>query len=80
MSCCPYNITFFAGVTTTTISYPAAFKSAFGQKPRATVYYWDETAQNYYTNNDIPGSQVKFDGDAVIIDHGGPASGYVKIS
>lgn len=80
MGCCLSTIVPFTNVTTTTIGYSAPFAAKYGSTPRATVYYWDESTKNFYTNNDIPASLVNFDGAEIFIDHGGPASGYVKIS
>lgn len=80
MPCCPSSITFFADVETTTIPYPDLFKTEFGLKPRVDVYYFDEELGEFYNTNGVPSSEVKFDGSNININHGGPASGYVKIS
>lgn len=79
MACCPSTIVFFSDVLTTLIAYPDTLKAVYGAKPRVDVYYFDTDAGEFYTLNDFPGSQVIFDG-SIKIDHGGLASGYVKIS
>ncbi len=80
MACCPSSLTFFADALTTVILYPEAFKMLYGAKPRVNVYYYDIITHDFYTLNDFPGSQVIFNGSEIEIDHGGLASGYVKIS
>ena len=80
MACCPYDIISFADKLTTSIAYPDTLKAIFGQKPRVSVYYWDADVGEFYTLNDFPTSSVIFTGSSIEIDHGGLASGYVKIS
>lgn len=82
MACCPSNILFFTDVLSTTIGYSTVLKTAFGARPRVDVYYYDEDVGEFYTDNGTPasGTLIKFAADTITIDHGGLASGYVKIS
>lgn len=82
MPCCAPFIQMFVDVATTTILYSSTMSAAFGVQPRVDIYYFDPDLNEYYTDNGTPGSgtAVKFDGASVFIDHGGPASGYVKLS
>lgn len=69
MTCCPENITSFAGVSSTYVSYS-------GQRPTVTVLYYNAgqwTAAGVATGIRITDTQV-------IVDHGGPATGIIKLS
>lgn len=78
MSCCNPTIIPFFNTPTTTVAYGPAMQSQYGQAPNVTVSYWDGTqfvAAGIMT-------QVKFDTFPVTqidIDHGGIASGLIKI-
>lgn len=80
MACCTPTIVPFTNVSSTTFGYSAPFVAKYGSTPRTKLYYWDADAKNYYNNNGIPESEIKFDGENIFVDHGGPASGYIKIS
>lgn len=82
MACCKPLIQFFSDVLTSTVAYPATLRAALGSSPRVDVWYFDTLLNEYYTDNGTPGSgtQVKFDGANINIDHGGLASGYIKVS
>ncbi len=80
MPCCPSSISFFADVPSTTIVYSDSMKAQFGTEPKVMVYYYDPETEDFYNLNGFPSSSVKFDGGVISIDHGGNASGYVKIS
>lgn len=69
MSCCAESITTFAGVPSTTVPYN-------GNKPTVTVLYLIDgvwTAAGVATSIKITGTQV-------IVDHGGPATGIIKLT
>jgi hypothetical protein len=69
MSCCPESITTFAGVSSTTVPYN-------GARPTVTVLYYD----NGQWVSAGMGTVVKVTGTQVIVDHGGPATGIIKLS
>lgn len=79
-ACCPYTVLNFAGVDTSIFPYTAAMKISYGAKPKVDVFYFNSEDNSFTNNNGIPVSEVKFDGDYIYINHGGPASGYVKIN
>jgi hypothetical protein len=78
MSCCnPITIPFF-NKTTSTVSYGPALQLQFGSAPNVTVTYWDGTQ---YVAAGIM-TQIKLVGYPVTqieIDHGGMATGLIKI-
>lgn len=77
MSCCnPTIITFFNSATTT-VAYGPGLQSQYGPVPNINVSYWDGTQ---YVAAGIM-TQVKFDYPVtnIMIDHGGPATGLIKI-
>lgn len=80
MACCPVNIIPFSNQLTTTIDYNAGLKAEFGNYPKVSLYYFDSSTGDFYEVNGVPGTEVKFDGDNIIVDHGGPATGLLKIS
>jgi len=69
MSCCNTNITPFSNESVTTLSYT-------GQRPTVDVAYL-EPDNTFSTSGKF--TQVQITASQVIIDHGGPSSGYVKI-
>lgn len=69
MSCCNLNITPFASVSTTTVPWT-------GNRPTISVAYLQ--ADGTFLVNGMF-TQIDFQPTEFIIDHGGPASGFVKI-
>jgi len=69
MSCCTITILPFAAALTTTIPYT-------GDKPTVSVIYLQ--ADNTFL---IAGvfTQINYIGSEVVVDHGGLASGYIKL-
>jgi hypothetical protein len=78
MSCCSPIIQTFFNVPSTTIGYSPSLQAQYGAAPKVTVLYWDGTQ---YVAAGIS-TQIAFDGypvNSIAIDHGGPATGIVKI-
>lgn len=72
MACCELNTTNFVNVATTTIPYAGEF----GDKPLVQVIYYDGTSwvfMGIFTN-------IKIEPTQIVIDHGGLATGIVKLS
>jgi hypothetical protein len=69
MTCCSTNITRFLLATTTTINFT-------GQKPTVSVIYLQPDGSFL-----VAGvfTQINVIGNQVVVDHGGVASGYVKL-
>jgi len=68
MTCCPANIITFAGVTETNVPYD-------GVNPFVQVVYFEDG--QYYIST--IGSQVKFSGGNININHGGPRAGFIVV-
>lgn len=75
MSCCPSNIIPFNNTAVSVVAYTPAMIATYGQKPKVQVIYYDNG--EYYISN--VQSSVKFAGNEITIDHGGPATGLIKI-
>lgn len=79
MPCCAETITSFFNEAVTTINYGPSLQAAHGAAPKVTVLYWDGTqyvAAGIFTS-------VAFDTypvTTVTVDHGGPASGLIKLN
>lgn len=69
MACCELNTVNFVNVATTTIPY-------VGEKPLIQVSYYDGTS---WVFNGVFTS-IKIEPTQIVIDHGGLATGIVKIS
>lgn len=79
-SCCvPYRIP-FANVAFKDIQYTDDMKRNLGPYPKIEILAWDQDTQDYYSTNGIPGFEIKFDGNIIHVDFGGPGIGIVKIS
>lgn len=78
MSCCdPFIVPFF-NKSSTAIGYGPSLRTKFGLAPNVSVSYWDGTQ---YVNAGIM-TQIKFNTfpvTQILVDHGGPNTGFVKI-
>lgn len=74
--CLPYTQA-FSNVATTSIVYSDALKSKYGVAPIVEVFYYDED-YNEYTKSPYPG--IRIEGGMIMLDYGGLATGFVKIS
>lgn len=75
MSCCPESITTFAGASSTTVPY----NGEYGSNPKVTVLYLQDglwVASGIMTQIAMIGTPVT----QVKVDHGGPATGIIKLS
>lgn len=68
MPCCPQNITSFFNQPTTTIPYT-------GVKPIVSVIYFVDGEWKVMG----VGTEIRFTGSNIVINHGGPATGKVVI-
>lgn len=81
MSCCPSNITTFSNATETVIGYSDSLRETFGRVPKIEVYYRDPIANDYYiSNNQSAVSLIGNPVNQIKVNHGGPASGAIKIA
>jgi hypothetical protein len=78
MACCNPLIQTFFNSSSTTIGYGPSLQALYGAAPKVTVLYWDGVQ---YVAAGISTS-IAFDTypvNSVTIDHGGAATGLVKI-
>lgn len=75
MSCCPYFITPFNNASVTTIDYGPLIQAEYGRRPTVVVYYRDNG--ELVLSDEM--NRVEVTEDSIIVDHGGPASGIVKV-
>lgn len=78
MSCCSPTIIPFFGVPVSTINYGPSLVLQYGPVPKVDVLYWDGVQ---YVSAGIT-TQMKFDAvpaTVITVDHGGPATGLIKI-
>jgi len=78
MSCCDPLVVPFFNAWTTTVGYGPSLQVKFGLAPNVSVSYWDGTQ---YVTAGIT-TQVKFNTypvTQITVDHGGPATGFIKI-
>jgi hypothetical protein len=80
MSCCTPTIFPFYNVATSTIDYSPLLREKYGRVPQVQVSYYDEEADEYYVSNNS--TRVSLSGNpvnSIAVDHGGAASGIVRI-
>lgn len=74
MICCEPDIFPFIEAVTT-INYSPAMIQKFGNVPNMQVFYKEGT--QYVLSDDM--NLIKFDGSDIIVDHGGPMAGILKV-
>lgn len=75
MSCCTPTIQPFFNASSTTISYSPFMVEQYGSQPDVQVFYKEGT--EYVLSNDM--NAVVFNGSTIVVDHGGPNTGIIKI-
>lgn len=76
--CCQYTPYGFSNQSTTTIPFGAVQQVQYGKYPKVTVYYLDAVTGEYYQSTFF--TPVKFTGTDIVVDHGGPNSGFITIT
>lgn len=74
--CIPTTVTFVNAVSTS-ITYDAVMRDKYGIQPRVYVYYYDSVTGEFYLSPFF--TVMKFDGNTITVDHGGPNTGVVVI-
>jgi hypothetical protein len=77
MSCCPQNIIPFNGVSSSTIVYTQAMRNQWGRVPRIEIIYADNG--EYYVANQLGVRMYGSPVNQIVIDHGGPQTGIIKL-
>lgn len=78
--CCDKFEFEFANVAVTDIPYTADMRAKIGNYPRIEPYYFDPLTNDYYLLGGGPGVQITFNGSIIHVDHGGFATGIIKLS
>lgn len=77
MSCCPSISKTFFNEEATTITYPQSYKALYGPIPTIKVLYLQDgeyiEGTGFLTN-------IAVNSEQIVINHGGPASGVIKIN
>lgn len=80
MPCCNPSVTTFFNVPSTTIGYGPSMQSQYGAAPKVTVLYWDEANEQYVAAGVFTSiSFVGYPVNQIVVDHGGPGTGIIKI-
>lgn len=80
MSCCLPYIQAFSNKEISIINYPQSLRDVYGRVPQVQVLYWDVYANEYYVSH--TSTRVALTGnpvDTITINHGGLATGIIKI-
>lgn len=77
MSCCTPILTSFQNVATTTIPYPQSLRDVYGNIPTIKIAYLEN---GEYKESTGFITHVSLDTDQITIDHGGEATGVIKLN
>jgi len=77
MSCCTPIITQFVNATLTTIPFGDSQKTIYGDVPTVKILYYEEGEFRESTGFL---TQVKLEDDQLTVNHGGPATGIIKVN
>jgi len=77
MSCCSTFDFQVQNQVISTVAYTDDIKQQLGPYPRVTVMHYDAETDSY---KNAEGVQIVFDGSTIIVDHGGPVNGIIKLS
>lgn len=78
--CCPIYTFPFGNALTSDIPYTTEMQANLGAVPKIEAYYYDEMSGEYSHTNGIPGSEAILSEGVIHVDHGGPATGIIKLS
>jgi hypothetical protein len=79
-NCCDTFLFPFGNALVSDIPYTPNMQQKLGFAPKIEAYYRDETTGEFYHVSGIPASAVSFDGSVIHVDHGGLATGIIKLS
>lgn len=75
--CCVPTQVQFVNATSTSVIFDDAMRDKYGVQPRVFVYYYDPVTGEFYLSPFF--TVMKFDGNTITVDHGGPSSGIIII-
>lgn len=77
--CCVPTIIQFANIAQSVINFTQDMRDKYSFPPKVYVYYFDPVT-NEYIMSVLPLTSMRFNGDILTIDHGGPNSGRIVIT
>jgi len=76
-TCCQQTKIQFNNADSTTIVYDAVMRAKYGVQPRVFVWYYDTVTEEFYLSNFF--TVMKYDGSDIVVDHGGPNTGFIIV-
>lgn len=77
--CCTPTIIPFANASQSVINYTQDMRDKYSFPPKVYVYYFDTTT-NEFVMSVLPLTSMRWNGNTLTIDHGGPQSGRIVIT
>jgi hypothetical protein len=77
--CCTPTVVKFANVSQTIVNYTQDMRDRYAFPPKVYAYYRD-TVTGEYVLSVLPLTSMRFSGDVLTVDHGGPQSGRLVIT
>lgn len=77
MPCCPTTPVQFVDEASTTIAYTPIMQEQYGPTPRVFVWYRDEVTGELVASSWF--TLMKVQGGNIVVDHGGPSTGFIVI-
>ena len=77
--CCTPTIINFANATQTVVNYTQEMRDKYAFPPKVFAYYFD-TVTGEFVLSVLPLTSMRFSGNTLTVDHGGPNSGRLIIT
>lgn len=77
--CCTPTVIPFANVAQSVINYTQDMRDRYSFPPKVYAYYYDPVTGEHVMSV-LPLTSMRFNGDVLTIDHGGPNSGRIVIT
>lgn len=77
-ACCQQTKIPFNNADTTTIVYDDVMRSKYGIQPRVFVWYYDSDNGEFYLSTFF--TVMKYISGNIVVDHGGPNTGFVIVT
>lgn len=78
-ACCAPTIIQFANVSQTVVNYTQEMRDRYSFPPKVYAYYRDDVTGEYIMSV-LPLTSMRFSGNTLTVDHGGPAIGRLVIT
>lgn len=77
--CCVPTVIAFANAEQTIVNYTQDMRDKYAFPPKVYAYYHDAVTLEYVISV-LPLTSMRFSGNVLTIDHGGPQNGFVVIT